>query len=111
VVALQQQHPFVQQFFSQAFPFFGAHWHSVVTTPTDDAPKHRLSKNEKNFENLIAPKRTPFQPQYVRAKTYRSTAKPETSPTPNRSPMSRNSYNLSPRLSILFDTFLNRAEQ
>lgn len=54
MVALQQQHPFVQQFFSQAFPFFGAHWHSVVTTPTDDAPKHRLSKNEKNFENRIA---------------------------------------------------------
>jgi hypothetical protein len=53
-VALQQQHPFVQQFFSQALPFFGAHWHSVVTTPMDDAPKHRLSKNENNFENLIA---------------------------------------------------------
>jgi hypothetical protein len=54
-VALQQHwHPVEQQFFSQAHPFFGKHWHSVVTTPTEDAPKHRLSKNEKNFENRIA---------------------------------------------------------
>jgi hypothetical protein len=55
VAGLQQHwHPFMQQFFSQADPFFGAHLHSVVTTPTDDAPKHRLSRNEKNFEILIA---------------------------------------------------------